>query len=76
MNLNKKIVIIGAGAAGIAAATRLLSHGFYNLVILEAENRYGGRINTIPFGESIIDLGAQWYLNRRYFLCIRREKRF
>lgn len=63
MNLNKKIVVIGAGAAGIATATKLLSHGFRNLVILEAENRYGGRINTIPFGENVVDMGAQWYLN-------------
>lgn len=64
MNLNKKIIIIGAGAAGIAAATRLLSHGFRNLLILEAESRYGGRINTIPFGENVIDMGAQWYPNQ------------
>lgn len=60
MNLNRKIVIVGAGAAGLAAATKLVSHGFRNLLILEAENRFGGRINTIPFGANVLDMGAQW----------------
>lgn len=60
MNLNRKIVIVGAGAAGIAAATKLLSHGFRNILILEAENRLGGRVNTVAFGENVLDMGAQW----------------
>lgn len=59
-NMYKKIIIIGAGASGIAAATKLLSNGFRNILILEAENRFGGRIKTIPFGENVLDLGAQW----------------
>ncbi|KAL5280242.1 hypothetical protein ACFFRR_004299 [Megaselia abdita] len=57
---SSKIVIIGAGASGIAAATRLLSHGFTNVSILEGQSRIGGRINTVPFGDDHIDLGAQW----------------
>ncbi|XP_001353445.4 spermine oxidase [Drosophila pseudoobscura] len=55
-----RIVIIGAGASGIAAATRLLEQGFRNVRILEAEDRIGGRIHTIPFADNAIDLGAQW----------------
>ncbi|XP_034483054.1 spermine oxidase-like [Drosophila innubila] len=55
-----RIVIIGSGPAGVAAATRLLEQGFQNVRILEAENRIGGRINTIPFGDNVVDLGAQW----------------
>ncbi|XP_017780334.1 PREDICTED: spermine oxidase-like [Nicrophorus vespilloides] len=57
---DSRIVIIGAGASGIAAGRKLLEYGFKNLIILEAENRIGGRINSTKFGESIIDLGAQW----------------
>lgn len=60
MNLNRRIVIVGAGASGMAAATKLLSNGFRNLIILEAENRFGGRVNTIPFGQNVLDMGAQW----------------
>lgn len=59
--MNKKIVIIGAGASGIAAATKLIENGFKNLVILEAEHRIGGRIHTVPFGKNVVDNGAQWY---------------
>lgn len=57
---DSRIIIIGAGAAGIAAATKLHENGFHNITILEGENRIGGRINTIPFGDSVIDVGAQF----------------
>ena len=39
------IVIVGAGAAGLAAA-RELSAAELNVIVLEARNRIGGRINT------------------------------
>ncbi|XP_077274574.1 uncharacterized protein LOC143904120 isoform X2 [Temnothorax americanus] len=55
-----KIVIVGAGASGIAAASRLLRRGVSDFVILEANDRIGGRINTTNFGEYVVDLGAQW----------------
>ncbi|KAH8371708.1 hypothetical protein KR093_008557 [Drosophila rubida] len=55
-----RIVVIGAGPSGIAAATRLVEQGFKNVSILEAEDRIGGRICTIPFGDSVVDKGAQW----------------
>lgn len=58
--MDKQVVIIGAGAAGIAAATKLLAHGFTNVTVLEAGSRIGGRVNTIPFKGGFIDLGAQW----------------
>lgn len=45
------LIIVGAGASGIAAATRLVSKGVEDFIILEAEDRIGGRIHTIPFGK-------------------------
>ena len=48
------VIIIGAGAAGIAAASRLFENGFKKVTILEAENRIGGRINTTKFSEYFI----------------------
>ncbi|XP_062543677.1 spermine oxidase-like [Armigeres subalbatus] len=58
--MSARILIVGAGASGIAAATQLYENGLTNLVVLEATDRIGGRVYTIPFGESMIDLGAQW----------------
>ena len=45
------IIIIGAGASGIAAASKLLQNGFENVTILEAEDRIGGRVYTTQFGK-------------------------
>ncbi|KAK5638678.1 hypothetical protein RI129_012973 [Pyrocoelia pectoralis] len=55
-----KILIIGAGAAGIAAANRLSENRFTNFTILEAENRVGGRIYSVKFGNAFVDLGAEF----------------
>src|SRR4029077_10741501 len=54
------VAIIGAGAAGIAAARRILAAN-RRLVMLEASNRIGGRCVTDStiFGEPF-DLGAHW----------------
>lgn len=53
------VLIIGAGASGVAAATRLLSEGFTNITVLEAQSRIGGRIHSVYFGEAFGDLGAR-----------------
>lgn len=58
--VNPEILIIGAGPSGIAAATKLYENGLTNITILEAENRIGGRINSVEFGGSVIDLGGTW----------------
>ncbi|MCD7909577.1 MAG: FAD-dependent oxidoreductase, partial [Clostridium sp.] len=41
----KKVVIIGAGPAGLEAAAMLAEHGVRNLVIFEQEKEPGGKIN-------------------------------
>lgn len=58
--MSPKIIIIGAGASGIAAATRLLDNGINDVIVLEAENRIGGRVCSVDFGGSVVDLGGQW----------------
>lgn len=57
---SSKIIIVGAGASGIAAASKLLEYGYNNIVVLEALDRIGGRVHSIPFGKGFVDLGAQW----------------
>ncbi|KAB0797117.1 hypothetical protein PPYR_08111 [Photinus pyralis] len=57
---SSRVVIVGAGAAGLAASKRLLDHGFDDFIILEANDRVGGRIHSVRFGDAIIDLGAEY----------------
>jgi len=56
------VIIVGAGCAGIAAARAALSYGA-NVLILEAQNRIGGRAytDTKTFSEIGFDLGAQFF---------------
>ncbi|XP_044599468.1 protein anon-37Cs-like [Cotesia glomerata] len=63
--MSPKIVIIGAGASGVAAASRLLQNGFNNITILEAENRIGGRVCSIKIGEYLVDIGGEWVVGEK-----------
>ena len=55
------IVIVGAGAAGLAAASVLAQDG-RSLVVLEARDRLGGRIYTLTDGRCAapVELGAEF----------------
>jgi monoamine oxidase len=53
------VVIVGAGAAGIAAAWRLIARG-RRVAVLEARERIGGRAVTVRLKGHPIDLGAHW----------------
>ncbi|XP_013138247.1 PREDICTED: lysine-specific histone demethylase 1A [Papilio polytes] len=52
-----KVIIIGAGVSGLAAARQLQSFGC-EVVILEGRDRVGGRIVTYRKGPYVADLGA------------------
>jgi monoamine oxidase len=54
------VVVVGAGAAGIAAVRRLV-RADVSVVALEARPRIGGRVHTIhPQPDLPLDLGAEW----------------
>ncbi|XP_068218117.1 spermine oxidase [Palaemon carinicauda] len=55
-----KVVIIGAGMAGLAAANHLLKNNVKDFVILEGRNRVGGRIIAIKIDNRKMELGANW----------------
>lgn len=54
-----KVVVVGAGFAGIGAAERLLEAGC-DVEVLEARDRIGGRVETVSLGGYPADLGASW----------------
>jgi monoamine oxidase len=54
------IAVIGAGAAGIGAARRLLDAGAHKVLVLEARDRVGGRVHTIAPAGFPLDRGAEW----------------
>jgi len=57
----KKCVVIGAGFAGLAAAYKLKNAG-WDVIVLEARNRIGGRVFSHKFENTdlICELGAEW----------------
>jgi len=61
---NRDVLIIGAGAAGLAAAKELSDAG-HKVTVLEARGRIGGRIYTIHEPNTIpIELGAEFIHGR------------
>src|SRR5215471_19290384 len=57
--MGKSVVIIGGGIAGLSAAHELLQNGC-TVTVLEAKDRFGGRIHTIRDGNAPIELGAEF----------------
>ncbi|MCA9878544.1 MAG: FAD-dependent oxidoreductase [Thermomicrobiales bacterium] len=55
----ERVVVVGAGMAGVAAAATLQQAGL-DVVVLEASNRLGGRIWTDTRWGFPLDLGAAW----------------
>ncbi len=52
--------IVGAGIAGMSAATTLMAAG-KNVLVLEARNRVGGRALSDNTFATPVDLGAEWF---------------
>lgn len=55
----KTVIIIGAGISGLTAAKKLKENGF-NVIILEAQNKVGGRLRTNRSLGIGFDEGASW----------------
>ena len=56
-----KVVVVGAGAAGLVAAKLLKDHGA-QVQVLEASSRFGGRVRDAPadFADFRVAVGAEW----------------
>ena len=55
----KTVIVIGAGISGLAAAKKLKQKGF-KIIVLEAQEKVGGRIRTDRSSGIAFDLGASW----------------
>ncbi|CAH1265022.1 KDM1B [Branchiostoma lanceolatum] len=55
-----KVLVLGAGMAGISAARSLNQSGLTDFVILEGTGRIGGRVWSVQFGGKTIDIGGNW----------------
>ncbi|XP_053746382.1 spermine oxidase isoform X2 [Panthera pardus] len=55
-----RVVVIGAGLAGLAAAKALLEQGFTDVTVLEASTCIGGRVQSVKIGHATFELGATW----------------
>lgn len=59
-SVRKRVVVVGAGISGLGAAVALRKAGF-EIIVVEARNRIGGRIHTsMRWPDLPIDLGASW----------------
>lgn len=72
------VIVVGAGAAGLAAARRLMAAGLA-VQVLEARDRLGGRAVTVPTALGIaVDTGCEWLhsAERNPWVGIARELGF
>lgn len=59
-----KVVVVGAGVAGLTAAHDLVAAG-HHVVVLEAAERVGGKLRAETIAGVTVDVGAEAMLNRR-----------
>jgi monoamine oxidase len=56
-----RVVVVGAGFAGLAAADELRAGGV-EVTVLEARDRVGGRVWSVTFAGSVVERGAEFIL--------------
>lgn len=59
LNLNRDVVVVGAGPSGLTAARELKKAGL-TVTVLEARNRVGGRTWTDTVDSAMLEIGGQW----------------
>lgn len=71
-----KVIIIGAGLSGLAAAQAFSKKG-HKVKIYEASDRAGGRSQILRYKDAVIDVGTQYYhTNYKRALKLLKENGF
>ena len=60
----KKVIIIGAGPAGITAAVELSKEKEYDVTVLEATDRVGGISQTVQYNGNRMDIGGHRFFSK------------
>ena len=58
-NSGKRVLVIGAGLAGLSAAMDLKENGF-EVKVIEARPRIGGRVHSVPMGGVAVEAGGEF----------------
>ncbi len=64
--MKKRVLVIGAGPAGLAAAHELLARGAgrYDVTVLEASHEVGGISRTVVYGGLRMDMGGHRFFSK------------
>ena len=62
----KRVVVVGAGVGGMAAAARLAKDGF-RVTVVERNDQVGGRARIWEKDGYVFDMGPSWYLMPEVF---------
>ena len=61
----KKVIVIGAGPAGLTAAYELLDKSKdYDVVVLEESNMFGGISRTVNYKGNRMDMGGHRFFSK------------
>jgi protoporphyrinogen oxidase len=60
---DKKVVIIGAGPAGLTAGYELLKHGVRSTIV-DADETVGGLARTVNYKDYLFDIGGHRFFTR------------
>lgn len=66
MSARRRVIIIGAGAGGLAAASDLAQAGM-DVTVIEKQPREGGKMRQVPAGSGLVDAGPTVFTMRWVF---------
>jgi monoamine oxidase len=72
-NTTHDVIVVGAGSAGLYATKNLINDG-YDVLIIEATDRIGGRVYSKTLGDMRVQMGAEEHYDAtvvtQYFLLL------